>query len=155
MPKLENQIDAIEEVENILKRLVPAAMSESATRANDAMIENLSCKQSAAHVSIANGRAWWKVGIAASILLGAGLAFMALTERDSTVAADWQYLGFNRSSQPTSEEQFIEGPDGQPQVAVEYLEEDAEVYLDRESGIEIEVGKYQSGHIVACNLGIF
>lgn len=153
MHKPESQIDAIEEVENILIRLVPASMSESATRANDAMIENLAGKQSAGNGVIASGHAWWKVGIAASILLAAGLPFMTLT--NSAVAGDLQYVGSNCSTRATSEGQFIEGPDGQSQVAVEYSEEDADVYLDRKSGIKIEVVEYHSGHIVACNQGIF
>ena len=75
MQKPDRQLDSIEEVENILKRLTPSALSERATRANDSMINGLAGSQSAVLKQPARRQYWWQAGIAASLMAGAGLVF--------------------------------------------------------------------------------
>jgi hypothetical protein len=75
MHKPDKPMDPIEEVENILKRLAPSAMSERATRANESMIDGLAGSQSAVLKQPARRQYWWQAGIAASLLAGSGLVF--------------------------------------------------------------------------------
>ena len=155
MHKPEKPMDPIEEVEGILKRLVPAAMSERSTRANDSMIDGLAGGQASGLKKIAKRHYWWQAGMAASIAVGAGLVFLEPPNADSGVEGDYQFLNASRSITPTSHEKFVEREDGASLVAVDYEEVSGGVYLDKECGIEIQIGQRDEGQFLVNNLGSF
>ena len=81
MQKPDKPMDPIEDVENILKRLTPSALSERATRANESMIDGLAGHLPTGDRAAASRQYWWQAGIAAILMAGAGLVFL---NQDST-----------------------------------------------------------------------
>lgn len=78
MHKPDNPVDAIEAVETILQRLVPSALSEKASRANESMIDGLASghvAQPALLKRLTTRPYWLASGIAASLVASAGLVF--------------------------------------------------------------------------------
>ena len=78
MHKPDNPVDAIEAVETILQRLVPSALSENASRANESMIDGLASghvAQPALLKTLTTRPYWLASGIAASLVASAGLVF--------------------------------------------------------------------------------
>jgi|694.fasta_scaffold13522_11 hypothetical protein len=150
MHKPDKQLDPIEEVENILKRLAPSAMSERATRANESMIDGLAGSQSADLKQPAKRQHWWQAGIAASLMAGAGLVFLDQPKADSLVEYDFlnNKLG---SIEPTSDEMWFDQDDGNSCLAVSYLKEDINEIRDKRSGLVILTGLREEGNVIEEN----
>ncbi|PAW69667.1 MAG: hypothetical protein B9S30_04225 [Verrucomicrobiia bacterium Tous-C5FEB] len=147
MHKPDKPMDPIEEVENILKRLAPSAMSERATRANESMIDGLAGSQSAVLKQPARRQYWWQAGIAASLMAGAGLVFWDQPK------VDWQgeYDFLNNkvgSIEPTSAEMWFDQDDGNSCLAVSYLKEDINEIRDKRSGLVIQTGWREEGNVL-------
>jgi hypothetical protein len=118
MQKPDKPMDSIEEVENILKRLTPSALSEKATRANYSMIDGLAGSQSAVLKQPARRQHWWPTGIAASLMAGAGLVFWDQPKADLQVECDSPKNTI--SLKPTSDEVQILNENGDPISTTSY-----------------------------------
>lgn len=108
MHKPDKPMDPIEEVENILKRLVPAAMSETATRANDSMIDGLASGQITVSKDTTKRRYWWPTGIAASIIAGVGLVFLDQPQANAGAVGEYEILETIESTKRTPDEVRVE-----------------------------------------------
>jgi hypothetical protein len=153
MHKPENQLD---EIENIMMRLKPSSMSERGHRSISAMLDGLGGSSVSEKLpQKPHLHPWWQMGIAASLMACAGLVFLNVSKRNSIAAADLMFLDVSNFIKPTSHEQLIDDPDGLPMVAVDYEEVNGGLYLDKQSGLEIEVGQRDKGTYVVCNSGSF
>jgi hypothetical protein len=147
MHKPDKPMDPIEEVENILKRLAPSAMSERATRANESMIDGLAGSQSVVLKQPARRQYWWQAGIAASLLAGSGLVFWDQPKADSLV--EYDFLNNKVGSiEPTSAEMWFDQDDGNSCLAVSYLKEDINEIRDKRSGLVIQTGWREEGNVL-------
>ena len=108
MHKPDKPMDPIEEVENILKRLVPAAMSETATRANDSMIDGLASGQITVSKDTTKRRYWWPTGIAASIIAGVGLVFLDQPQANAGAVSEYEILETIESTKRTPDAVWVE-----------------------------------------------
>jgi hypothetical protein len=108
MHKPDKPMDPIEEVENILTRLVPVAMSERSTRANDAMIDGLAGGQITVSNDTTRRRYWWPTGIAASIMAGVGLVFFDQPQANAGAVAEYEILETIESTRRTPDEVRVE-----------------------------------------------
>ena len=108
MHKPDKPMDPIEEVENILKRLVPAAMSETATRANDSMIDGLASGQITVSKDTTKRRYWWPTGIAASIIAGVGLVFLDQPQANAGAVGEYEILETIESTKRTPDAVWVE-----------------------------------------------
>lgn len=108
MHKPDKPMDPIEEVENILKRLAPSAMSERATRANGSMIDGLAGGQITVSNDTTRRRYWWSTGIAASIMAGVGLVFFDQPQANAGAVAEYEILETIESTKQTSHEVWVE-----------------------------------------------
>ena len=108
MHKPDKPMDPIEEVENILKRLVPAAMSETATRANDSMIDGLASGQITVSKDTTKRRYWWPTGIAASIMAGVGLVFLDQPQANAGAVGEYEILETIESTKRTPDAVWVE-----------------------------------------------
>jgi hypothetical protein len=108
MHKPDKPMDPIEEVENILNRLVPVAMSERSTRANDSMIDGLASGQITASKDTTKRRYWWPTGIAASIMAGVGMVFFDQPQANAGAVAEYEILETIESTKQTSHEVWVE-----------------------------------------------
>jgi hypothetical protein len=113
MQKPDKPMDPIEDVENILKRLTPSALSERATRANESMIDGLAGHLPTGDRAAASRQYWWQAGIAAILMAGAGLVFL---NQDST--------NNTNSLELASDEICYDKDDGNLLSAYSYLTED-------------------------------
>jgi hypothetical protein len=108
MHKPDKPMDPIEEVENILNRLVPVAMSERSTRANDSMIDGLANGQITVSKDTTKRRYWWPTGIAASIMAGVGMVFFDQPQANAGAVAEYEILETIESTKQTSHEVWVE-----------------------------------------------
>jgi hypothetical protein len=108
MQKPDKQLDPIEEVEMILTRLVPAAMSEKATRANDSMIDGLANGQITVSKDTTKRRYWWPTGIAASIIAGVGLVFLDQPQANAGAVGEYEILETIESTKRTPDAVWVE-----------------------------------------------
>jgi hypothetical protein len=144
MHKPDQQIDSLEEIENILSRLAPSAMSERAARANDSMIDNLVKEEQCALERPLNRQRWWQAGIAAALMAGAGFAFFRQDASDSkSLVATNQ----TESSEQISEEMWIEEENGALFSAISYKEEHSQELIDVKNGFIIHAGLREEGDV--------
>jgi len=108
MHKPDKPLDPIDVVENILMRLVPAAMSEGATRANDSMIDGLADGQITVSKDTTKRRYWWPTGIAASLIAGVGLVFLDQLQANAGAVGEYEILETIESTKQTSYEVRVE-----------------------------------------------
>lgn len=108
MHKPDKPMDPIEEVENILKRLVPSAMSERATHANDSMIDGLASGQITVSKDATRRRYWWPIGIAASIMTGVVLVFFDQPQANAGAVGEYEILETIESTKRTPDEVWVE-----------------------------------------------
>ena len=108
MHKPDKPMDPIEEVENILNRLVPVAMSERSTRANDSMIDGLASGQITASKDTTKRRYWWPTGIAASIMAGVGMVFFDQPQANAGAVAEYEILETIESTKQTPDAVWVE-----------------------------------------------
>lgn len=108
MQKPDKPMDPIEEVENILKRLVPAAMSETATRANDSMIDGLANGQITVSKDTTKRRYWWPTGIAASLIAGVCLVFLDQPQANAGAVGEYEILETIESTKRTPDAVWVE-----------------------------------------------
>ena len=108
MHKPDKPMDPIEEVEMILTRLVPAAMSEKATRANDSMIDGLANGQITVSKDTTKRRYWWPTGIAASIIAGVGLVFLDQPQANAGAVGEYEILETIESTKRTPDAVWVE-----------------------------------------------
>ena len=108
MHKPDKPMDPIEEVENILKRLAPSAMSERATRANDAMIDGLAGGQITVSNDRTRRRYWWPTGIAASIMAGVGMVFFDQPQANAGAVGEYEILETIESTKRTPDAVWVE-----------------------------------------------
>jgi hypothetical protein len=108
MQKPDKQLDPIEEVEMILTRLVPAAMSERSTRANDSMIDGLANGQITVSKDTTKRRYWWPTGIAASIIAGVGLVFLDQPQANAGAVGEYEILETIESTKRTPDAVWVE-----------------------------------------------
>jgi hypothetical protein len=108
MHKPDKPMDPIEEVENILNRLVPVAMSERSTRANDSMIDGLASGQITASKDTTKRRYWWPTGIAASIIAGVGLVFLDQPQANAGAVGEYEILETIESTKRTPDAVWVE-----------------------------------------------
>lgn len=141
MQKLEKPTDPIKEVENILKRLAPSALSERATRANDSMIDGLAEVRSDVLKQPARRQHWWQAGIAASLMAGAGLIFLGRPKADSRVG--YELPNNANSLELTSDEVQIVQENGESISTVSYREKGSSVI--RENGIVMHISWREEG----------
>jgi hypothetical protein len=146
MHKPDKPMDPIEEVENILKRLAPSAMSERATRANESMIDGLAGSQPVVLKQPARRQHWWPTGIAASLMAGAGLFFGDQSKAD----LQGEYVFLNNkvgSIEPTSAEMWFDQDDGNSCLAVGYLQVgDINVIRDRKNDFVMRIAWRETGN---------
>lgn len=126
MHKPEMPMDPIEEVESILKRLAPAAMSEVASRANEAMIDDLASGQIADTKDTIRRSYWWPAGIAASLIAGVGLFFLDQHQANAGAVGEYEFLESQEFTKPA--------PNG---VSVEK----SNLYKLNKSGLVVQVGE--------------
>lgn len=108
MQKPDKQLDPIEEVEMILTRLVPAAMRERATRANDSMIDGLANGQITVSKDATKRRYWWPTGIAASLIAGVGLVFLDQPQANAGAVSEYDILETIESIRQTPDAVWVE-----------------------------------------------
>lgn len=108
MQKPDKQLDSIEEVEMILTRLVPAAMSERAARANDSMIDGLANGQITVSKDTTKRRYWWPTGIAASLIAGVGLVFLDQPQANAGAVSEYEILETIESTRQTPDAVWVE-----------------------------------------------
>jgi hypothetical protein len=106
--KPDKPMDPIEEVEMILTRLVPAAMSEKATRTNDSMIDGLASGQITVSKDTTKRRYWWPTGIAASIMAGVGLVFFDQPQANAGAVGEYEILETIESTKRSPDEVRVE-----------------------------------------------
>jgi hypothetical protein len=142
MQKPDKQIDSLEEIENILSRLAPSAMSERAARANDSMIDNLVKEEQGALVRPLKRQHWWHVGIAATLMAGAGFA---LYRQDASDSKSLVATNQAESSEHVSEEMWIQEENGALLSAISYQEEHSQEIIDVKNGFVIHAGLREEG----------
>ncbi len=148
MHKPDKPMDPIEEVESILKRLAPSAMSERATRANESMIDGLAGSQPVVLKQPAKRQYWWQAGIAASLLAGASLVYLDQPKVDSLV--EYDFLNNKVGSiEPTSTEMWFDQDDGNSCLAVSYLKEDINEIRDKKNDFVMHIGRREMGKMIA------
>lgn len=148
MHKPEKPMDSVKEMEDILKRLAPSAMSERASRANEAMIDGLADRLSNGDRAASNRQYWWQAGIAASLMAGAGLVFWDQPRADSLV--EYEILKNNiKSLEQISEDVRFDLDDGDSWVSAGYREEDINEVRDKENGLVIQIGRREEGNALA------
>jgi hypothetical protein len=142
MHKPDKPLDPIEEVENILTRLVPAAMSERATHANDSMIDGLVGTQASGMKIISKPRYWWQAGIAASLIAGVGLVFLDRPEANAGALGQYEFVKTIKSTMRTSDDIWVEQADEIPLSAADYKAEDINVIRDKKNDFVMLIGWY-------------
>lgn len=125
MHKPEKPMDPIEEVESILKRLAPAAMSEGASRANEAMIDGLAGGQITVSKDAIKRRYRWPKGIAASIIAGVGLLLLDRPQANAGAVGEYEFLESIEFTKQT--------PNG-------FSVEKSDVFKLKKSGLVVQVG---------------
>ncbi|MFN6045654.1 MAG: hypothetical protein ACK49I_09315 [Verrucomicrobiota bacterium] len=101
-------MDPIEEVEMILTRLAPSAMSERAARANDSMIDGLASGQITVSKDATKRRYWWPTGIAASLIAGVGLVFLDQPQANAGAVSEYEILETIESTKRTPDAVWVE-----------------------------------------------
>jgi hypothetical protein len=149
MHKPDKPLDPIEEVENILTRLVPAAMSERATRANDSMIDGLAGAQASGLKIIAKPRYWWQAGIAASLIAGVSLVFLDRPQANAGALGQYEFVETIKSTMRTSDDIWVEQADEIPLSAADYKAEDINVIRDKKNDFVMLIGRRELGKVVA------
>ncbi|MCF7667907.1 MAG: hypothetical protein K9M60_03910 [Akkermansiaceae bacterium] len=149
MHKPDKQMDPVEEVENILKRLAPSAMSERATRANESMIVGLAGSPSAVLKQPAKRQYWWQAGIAASLMAGAGLVYLGQPKVDAGVVGEYEFLEALKSTISTSDEMWVEQADEIPMSEAAYNAEDINVIWDKKNDFVMHIGRREMGKMIA------
>lgn len=142
MHKPDKPLDRIEEVENILSRLVPSAMSERASRASEAMIDGLSASYSTPENVRSQRRYGWAIGIAASFVAGVGFVFL-------DPPSQYEFVKAINSTTRTSDEIWIEQADEIPQSAATYKQENISVIFDKKNEFTIHIGRRDVGELMA------
>ena len=142
MHKPDIQLDALEEVENILSRLAPPTMSEKAMRSTVAMIDDLVKNEQEVSKRNSKSRYWWQSGIAATLMAGAGFAFL---KQDAYESKSLVARNQTESMKKISDEIWIEQENGARLSAVSYQEERSNELVDEKNGFIIQAGLREEG----------
>ena len=135
----------VEEIENILKRLAPSAMSENAKSSTLAMIDNLVNEETGAAKRASKRRFRWLSGIAATFIAGACFAYFGL---ELSFTKPQIVTNQTQSSQEIFDEILIDDENGNLSSMVGYQEVITNEVIDVKNGFVIHAGVRKEGAFV-------
>jgi hypothetical protein len=138
-------LNPVEEIENILKRLTPSAMSDNAKSSTLAMIDDLVNEETGAVKRASKRRHWWQAGFAATFITGACFAFFGM---ELSFTKPQIVTNQTRSSQEIFDEILFDDDNGNLSSMVGYQEVITNEVIDVKNGFVIQAGVRKEGAFV-------